>query len=66
MFDSLTDGDLIEVITAAHRAEAQACARRLGAIGVLVDRYADLDKPDERDHRGANPIRPPPSNNRAT
>ncbi|WJR33764.1 DUF222 domain-containing protein [Mycobacteroides immunogenum] len=50
MFDSLTDGDLIEVITAAHRAEAQACARRLGAIGVLVDRYADLDKPDERDH----------------
>lgn len=49
MFDSLPDADLIDVITSAQRAEAQACARRLDAIGVLVERHADLDKPDERD-----------------
>ncbi|ALR13667.1 HNH endonuclease [Mycobacteroides saopaulense] len=49
MFDSLLDGDLLDVITSAQRAEARACARRLDAIGVLVDRHADLDKPDERD-----------------
>lgn len=49
MFDSLPDADLIDVITSAQRAEGQACARRLDAIGVLVDRHADLDKPDERD-----------------
>ncbi|MBA0046656.1 HNH endonuclease signature motif containing protein [Mycobacteroides sp. LB1] len=49
MFDSLPDADLIDVVTSAQRAEAQACARRLDAIGVLVDRHADLDKPDERD-----------------
>ncbi|MGH3954306.1 MAG: DUF222 domain-containing protein [Mycobacterium sp.] len=49
MFDSLPDADLIDVITSAQRAEAQACARRLDAIGVLVDRHANLDKPDGRD-----------------
>lgn len=49
MFDSLPDADLIDVITSAQRAEAQACARRLGAIGVLVDRHADLDRADVRD-----------------
>ncbi|WP_423488250.1 DUF222 domain-containing protein [Mycobacteroides sp. PCS013] len=49
MFDSLGDADLIDVVTSAQRAEAQACARRLDAIGVLVDRHADLDKADARD-----------------
>ncbi|AMW22268.1 HNH endonuclease signature motif containing protein [Mycobacteroides chelonae] len=49
MFDSLGDADLIDVITAAQRAEAQACARRLHAVGVLVDRHADLDRADARD-----------------
>jgi hypothetical protein len=49
MFDLLPDADLIDVITSAQRAEGQACARRLDAIGVLVDRHADLDRPDERD-----------------
>ena len=49
MFDSLEDAGLIDVITSAQRAEAQACARRLHAIGVLVDRHADLDRADVRD-----------------
>ncbi|BAY00191.1 hypothetical protein MSTE_04899 [Mycobacteroides stephanolepidis] len=49
MFDLLGDADLIDVVTSAQRAEAQACARRLDAIGVLVDRHADLDKADARD-----------------
>ncbi|TDZ44429.1 HNH endonuclease signature motif containing protein [Mycobacteroides franklinii] len=49
MFDTLPDADLIDVITSAQRAEAQACAQKLSAIGLLVDRRADLGKPDERD-----------------
>lgn len=50
MFDELGDVELIDLIASAQRAEAQACARKLDAIGVLVDRHADLGKPDERDH----------------
>ena len=38
MFDTLADDGLIDVISSSQRAEAQAAARRLSAIGVLVDR----------------------------
>ncbi len=49
MFDSMGDGELIDVITSSQRAEAQAASRRLSAIGVLVDRHADPRREDPRD-----------------
>ncbi|MGH3726247.1 MAG: DUF222 domain-containing protein [Mycobacterium sp.] len=49
MFDTLSDADLIDVITSSQRAEAQAASRRLSAIGVLVDRHADPAHESERD-----------------
>ncbi|KRQ21005.1 MULTISPECIES: HNH endonuclease signature motif containing protein [Mycobacteroides] len=49
MFDGLADGGLIDVISSSQRAEAQAAARRLSAIGVLVDRHADPEQQDPRD-----------------
>ncbi|MGL5441901.1 MAG: DUF222 domain-containing protein, partial [[Mycobacterium] stephanolepidis] len=49
MFDSLADGELIDVISSSQRAEAQAAARRLAAIGALVDRHADPEQQDPRD-----------------
>lgn len=49
MFEALGDGELIDVISSAQRAEAQAASRRLTAIGVLVDRHADPGRDDLRD-----------------
>ena len=43
------DAELIDVISSAQRAEAQAASRRLAAIGVLVDRHADPNQEDSRD-----------------
>ncbi len=49
MFDTMGNGELIDVITSSQRAEAQAASRRLSAIGVLVDRHADPRREDPRD-----------------
>lgn len=49
MFEVLGDGELIDVISSAQRAEAQAASRRLTAIGVLVDRHADPERDDLHD-----------------
>lgn len=49
MFDTLGDGELIDMISSSQRAEAQAASRRLSAIGVLVDRHADPEHEDPRD-----------------
>ncbi|MDO3333833.1 Uncharacterised protein [Mycobacteroides abscessus subsp. bolletii] len=49
MFDTLGDGGLIDVIMSSQRAEAQAASCRLSAIGVFVDRHADLEREHPRD-----------------
>ncbi|BBB41930.1 HNH endonuclease signature motif containing protein [Mycobacteroides abscessus] len=49
MFDTLGDGELIDVIMSSQRAEAQAASCRLSAIGVFVDRHADLEREHPRD-----------------
>lgn len=49
MFDTMGDAALIDMIGAAHRAEAQAASQRLAAIGVLVDRHADPEHEEIQD-----------------